>query len=149
MTIDLGEWVLPKLAILKPIDNVVILTMTAGFVQIFGGWDSLMDCLLIFIAVDYFTGVLVAVNRKNVSSKNGFFGLLKKIVILLLVLISAQVDHVVGVGEPYFRMVTCLFYISNEGISILENATHLGLPVPKILSGVLEKLKTDAESGDV
>ncbi|QSX09683.1 phage holin family protein [Alkalibacter rhizosphaerae] len=122
---------------MKPVENAFMVGSMAAIVQLFGGWDALMNGLLVFISVDYLTGLMAAIVQKKLSSKTGFAGLLKKIVILMLVLIAAQVDRISGNGEPYFRMATALFYIANEGISILENAALMGLPIPKVLRNIL------------
>ncbi|WP_225877831.1 phage holin family protein [Alkalibacter mobilis] len=137
------SFLIPKLLSLKLTDSAVFIGAVSLIIQLFGGWDLLMNALLIFVAVDYLSGLMVAVGKKKLSSKIGFEGLIKKVFIFLLVLISAQLDKVLLNHEAYFRMMTALFYISNEGISIIENAAMLGLPVPKPIHRVLEQLKED------
>ena len=105
-----------------------------------GGVDGLMTALIIFMVTDYITGLMCAVADKQLSSRVGFKGLFKKMLIVILVGIAHIVDlHVVGTGEALRSAVVC-FYLSNEGISLLENAAHLGLPIPEKLKGVLAQL---------
>ena len=97
------------------------------------------------IVVDYITGVMVAIKEKRVSSKIGFTGICRKILILLFVGIANMLDmHIVGSGSM-LRTATIFFYVSNEGISILENATNLGLPVPRKIKEILEQLHDRSE----
>ena len=105
-----------------------------------GGLDGLLIALLVFMALDYITGLMCAISDKTLSSKTGFRGICKKVVILLLVGVANVVDvHVVGTGSALRGAVIC-FYLSNEGLSLLENAAHIGLPVPDKLKAVLEQL---------
>lgn len=143
---NIHGYFLPKLAYLKPMENTMLVVFIATVSQLFGGWDAMMNGLLVFIAVDYLTGLIAGITQKKLSSRTGFTGLLKKIVIFLLVLIAAQVDRITGNSEPYFRMATALFYIANEGISILENAALMGLPIPKVLRDILIRIQ---ETGSV
>ena len=97
------------------------------------------------IVVDYITGVMVAIKEKRVSSKIGFTGICRKILILLFVGIANMLDmYIVGSGSM-LRTATIFFYVSNEGISILENATNLGLPVPRKIKEILEQLHDRSE----
>ena len=105
-----------------------------------GGMDGLMIALLVFMALDYITGVMCAVADRKLSSAVGFKGICKKVLILMLVGLAHIVDvHVVGTGSALRGAVLC-FYLSNEGLSLLENAAHLGLPVPDRLKDVLSQL---------
>ena len=105
-----------------------------------GGMDGLMIALLVFMALDYITGVMCAVADRKLSSAVGFKGICKKVLILMLVGLAHIVDvHVVGTGSALRGAVIC-FYLSNEGLSLLENAAHLGLPVPEKLKNVLSQL---------
>ena len=113
-----------------------------------GGWDSPLYVLIAFITIDYITGVMCAVASQSLSSEIGYKGIFRKVVILMLVGIGAMLDkYIIGTGEV-LRMAVIFYYVSNEGISILENATRLGLPVPRKLKDVLERLK-EVEDGDV
>ena len=110
---------------------------------LFGQMDGLMYALIALMALDYLTGVLVAVAQKELSSKVGFKGIAKKVIILALVAVGHILDtHVLG-GGAVCRSAASGFYIANEGISILENAAELGLPLPKKLVDVLKQLRDD------
>ena len=105
-----------------------------------GGIDGLLTALIGFMAIDYVTGLMCAVADKKLSSSIGFKGICKKVLIILLVGVAHIVDlHVVGTGNALRSAVVC-FYLSNEGISMLENAAHLGLPIPEKLKTVLQQL---------
>lgn len=118
-----------------------------------GGVDGLLTALIVFMVIDYITGLMCAVEDKKLSSAVGFKGICKKVLIILLVGVAHIVDlHVVGTGSALRSAVVC-FYLSNEGVSLLENAAHLGLPIPEKLKAVLEQLhdrdiKEDATLGD-
>lgn len=105
-----------------------------------GGCDGLIYALLVFVVVDYVTGVLCAINDKALSSEVSFRGLCRKVLIFTLVAIGHILDvYVIGNGSV-LRTAVIFFYLSNEGISLLENAGHLGLPIPDQLRLVLEQL---------
>ena len=113
-----------------------------------GGCDGLLYALLAFVVIDYITGVMCAIADKNLSSEVGFKGICRKVLIFLLVGISNVLDvQVIGTGSV-LRIAVIFFYISNEGVSLLENAAHLGLPVPEKIKIVLEQLHDRAESED-
>ena len=110
-----------------------------------GGMDGLMIALLVFMVLDYITGILCAVADKKLSSAVGFRGIFKKVLIFLLVGVANILDaQVIGTG-CVLRTAVIFFYISNEGVSLLENAGHLGLPIPTKLKAVLEQLHDRAE----
>jgi len=107
----------------------------------FGGFDGFLYALLVFVMIDYITGIMVAVLEKKLSSEVGFRGIFKKVLIFCFVAIGQIVDtELIGQGSV-LRTAVIFFYISNEGISILENATIIGLPVPDKLKDVLVQLK--------
>ena len=108
--------------------------MLGGWVGYFvGGCDGLLYALLAFVVIDYITGVMCAIADRKLSSEVGFKGIAKKVLIFLLVGIANILDvNVVGTGSV-LRTAVIFFYISNEGVSLLENAAHLGLPVPDML----------------
>nr|DAL98744.1 MAG TPA: holin [Caudoviricetes sp.] len=116
-------------------------TVIGGWIGYFvGGVDGLMTALLIFMVLDYVTGLMCAIADKKLSSSVGFKGICKKVLIIMLVGVAHVVDfHVVGTGDALRSAVVC-FYLSNEGVSMLENAAHLGLPVPDKLKGILAQL---------
>ncbi len=105
-----------------------------------GGLDDFLYALLIFMLVDYLTGILCAINEHRLSSEIGFRGLTRKVLILVLVGIANVLDIYLLKNGSAIRTATIFFYISNEGISLLENASHLGLPVPDKLKSVLQQL---------
>ena len=110
-----------------------------------GGWDGTIMALVLFITIDYMTGIMCAISDKSLSSEIGFNGIFRKVVILMLVGVGALMDrYIIGNGE-ILRTAVIFYYLSNEGISILENAAHLGLPVPEKLKSVLEQLKDDED----
>ena len=105
-----------------------------------GGFDGFLFALIAFVAVDYITGIMCAVVDKKLSSAVGFKGIFRKVLIFALVGIANIIDiHVLGEGSV-LRTAVIFFYLSNEGVSLLENAAHLGLPVPQKLKDVLEQL---------
>lgn len=105
-----------------------------------GGCDGLLYALIAFVVIDYINGVMCAIANHTLSSEVGFKGICRKVLIFLLVGIANILDiHVIGSGSV-LRTAVIFFYISNEGVSLLENAAHLGLPVPEKIKTVLEQL---------
>lgn len=133
---------------MKDFWNVIQLIFSAlgGWLGYFlGGCDGLLYTLLAFTAMDYITGVMCAVNDHTLSSEVGFRGICRKVLIFMLVGIANVLDvQVIGTGSV-LRTAVIFFYISNEGVSLLENAAHLGLPVPEKIKTVLEQLHDRAE----
>ena len=110
-----------------------------------GGCDGLLYALLLFVALDYLTGVMCAIVDRRLSSRIGFKGICKKVLIFCLVGIGHTLDtHIIGTGSV-LRTAVIFFYLSNEGLSLMENAAYLGLPIPVKLKGVLEQLHNRAE----
>ena len=113
-----------------------------------GGCDGLLIALLAFVVIDYITGVMCAVVDKKLSSAVVFKGIFKKILIFALVGVGHILDTmVIGTGSV-LRTAVIFFYLSNEGISLIENAGHLGLPIPAKLKAVLEQLHDRSEKED-
>ena len=113
-----------------------------------GGCDGLLYALLAFVVIDYVTGIMCAVVDKKLSSEVGFKGIFKKVLIFALVGIGNILDtRVIGSGSV-MRTAVIFFYLSNEGVSLLENAAYLGLPIPQKLKSVLEQLHDRAEKED-
>ena len=133
---------------MKEFWNVIQLVFTAvgGWLGWFlGGCDGLLYALIAFVTIDYITGVMCAVADHNLSSEVGFKGIAKKVLIFLLVGIGHILDtQVIGSGSV-LRTAVIFFYLSNEGVSLIENAAHLGLPIPAKLKAVLEQLHDRAE----
>ena len=105
-----------------------------------GGCDGLLYALIAFVAIDYITGVMCAISDKTLSSEMGFKGICRKVLIFLLVGIGNIIDVQVLGSPGVLRTAVIFFYLSNEGVSLLENAAHLGLPVPDAIKTVLEQL---------
>ena len=113
-----------------------------------GGCDGLLIALVVFAVVDYITGVMCAVNDKKLSSEVGFRGICRKVLIFFLVGVANILDvQVIGTGSV-LRTAIIFFYLSNEGVSLLENAAYLGLPIPTKLHKILEQLHDRAEKED-
>ena len=127
----------------------LIFTVIGGWLGWFlGGCDGLLYALIAFVAIDYITGVMCAVIDHRLSSEVGFKGIFKKVLIFLLVGVANILDvQVIGTG-CVLRTAVIFFYISNEGVSLLENAAYLGLPVPEKIKTVLEQLHDRSESED-
>ena len=111
----------------------------------YGEVNGLFWALIAFMALDYITGVIVAVIEKRLSSEVGFRGLAKKFLILVFVAVGHIADTYILGGTPAAMSAVMLFYIANEGISIIENAAALGLPVPKKLTSIMEQIKNKSE----
>ena len=112
-----------------------------------GGCDGLLYALLAFVVIDYITGVMCAISDHTLSSAVGFKGICRKVLIFLLVGIANVLDVQVIQTGSVLRTAVIFFYISNEGVSLLENAAHLGLPVPDKIKVVLEQLHDKGTEG--
>lgn len=118
-----------------------------GFIGWFlGGVDGFLYALIAFAVIDYITGVMCAVSDKKLDSKVGFKGICRKVLIFTLVGIGNIVDVYVLGQAGVLRTAVIFFYLSNEGVSIIENAAHLGLPIPEKLKDVLEQLHDRSEN---
>ncbi len=107
-----------------------------------GGFDGLLETLIAFMLIDYITGIFCAIVEKNLSSKIGFKGIFQKCFIILIVAVANAIDVFIVEGEGHlFRTAVIFFYLSNEGISILENSARIGLPIPDKLKDFLSQIK--------
>lgn len=136
---------------MKAIWNWVQAALTAigGFLGWFlGGLDGFLYALIAFVVIDYLTGVMCAIADKKLSSEIGAKGIFKKVLIFVLVGVGHIIDsQVLGDGGA-IRTAVIFFYLSNEGVSLLENAAHIGLPIPEKLKSILEQLHDrDDEKG--
>lgn len=113
-----------------------------------GGCDGLLYALVAFVVIDYLTGVMCAISDHTLSSQVGFRGICRKVLIFLMVGIANIIDVQVLNAPGVLRTATVFFYLSNEGVSLLENAAHLGLPVPDAIKTVLEQLHSRGNSTD-
>lgn len=133
---------------MKDFWNVIqfVFTAVGGWLGYFlGGCDGLLYALIAFVVIDYITGVMCAIADKNLSSEVGFKGICRKVLIFLLVGIANILDAQVIQTGSVLRTAIIFFYISNEGVSLLENAAHLGLPVPEKIKVVLKQLHDKSE----
>ena len=125
----------------------LILSVIGGSIMAsLGGCDTLLMVLIGFVAVDYISGILLAIKNGTLNSKKGFLGLAKKGVIFLVVFLAQLLDNATGLGA--IRSMTVLFYISNEGISVLENLGKLDIKYPQKLKDILEQLEDKDEHKD-
>lgn len=123
----------------------VFAAMGGALGAVMGGYDGFLYALIVFVVLDYITGVMVGILNKELSSRIGFRGIFKKVVIFCLVAVAHIIDtHVIENGSV-LRTAVIFFYLSNEGISILENATVIGLPVPGKLKEILEQIREGKE----
>jgi toxin secretion/phage lysis holin len=136
---------------MKDVWNVVQVVFAAvggGIGWFFGELDGFFYALLAFVVIDYLTGVMCAIADRSLSSEVGFRGIFRKVLIFVMVGAGHILDaQVVGTGDA-LRTAVIFFYISNEGVSLLENAAHIGLPVPEKLKAVLAQLHDRDGKGD-
>lgn len=127
--------------------QVALSALGGGIGWFLGGMDGFLYALIAFVVIDYITGVMCAIVDKKLSSNVGFRGIFRKVLIFVMVGIGNLIDtQLIGSGEA-LRTAVIFFYISNEGVSLLENAAHIGLPIPEKLKDVLAQLhnRTDAD----
>ncbi|WP_312444577.1 phage holin family protein [Lacrimispora sp.] len=125
--------------------HYVFAAMGGSLGAVLGGFDGFLYALIVFVVVDYMTGVMVGILNKELSSQIGFHGIFKKVVIFSLVAVAHIIDTNVIQNGSVLRTTVIFFYLSNEGISILENAALIGLPIPKKMKDVLEQLKENKD----
>ena len=125
----------------------LIFTAIGGYIGWFlGGFDGFMYALLAFVVIDYVTGLMVAVLEKKLSSQIGFRGIFKKVLIFVLVGVGNIIDVYLIKNGSAIRTAVIFFYLSNEGISILENVSIIGLPIPQKLKNALQQLNDEEEN---
>lgn len=130
---------------MEKVFNSIVAVVATFFTYIFGGWDAALSILIIFMVLDYLTGVIYAYTVKSLNSEVGFKGLIKKCMILVVLIIGVMLDRMLGNGTWVFRTLVCYFYIANEGVSLLENISNLGVPIPNKIRNALEQLNKDDE----
>lgn len=131
---------------MKDIINTIQIAIAAvgGYIGYFlGGWDGFLYALVAFVVIDYLTGIMVAILEKRLSSEVGFRGIFKKVLIFSLVAIAHIIDSNLIQNGSAIRTAVIFFYLSNEGISIIENTAKIGLPIPEKLKTVLEQLNKE------
>lgn len=128
----------------------IINTMQIGFTAVggylgwfLGGLDGFLYALILFVVIDYITGLMVAILEKKISSEVGFKGIFKKVLIFTMVAISHSIDSYIIQNGSAVRTAVIFFYLSNEGISIIENASKMGLPIPEKLKVIFDELKNN------
>ena len=127
----------------------LIFTAVGGYIGYFlGGFDGLIYALVAFVVIDYITGLMVAVVEKKLSSGIGFRGIFKKVLIFALVGIGHTIDFYLIEKGSAVRTAVIFFYLSNEGLSIIENASKVGLPIPEKLKTVLLDMKEERRDTD-
>ncbi|WP_027631915.1 phage holin family protein [Clostridium hydrogeniformans] len=126
----------------------IVATVGTMFSALFGAWDIALQILVLFVVLDYLTGMLRGIINKDLSSNAGFKGIAKKSVIFIVLIVGVSLDRLLNTGQWVFRSLICYFYIANEGISILENCGALGLPLPEKLKDTLIQLKEGNRKGD-
>ena len=121
--------------------NKILFSMIGGLIgSLFGELDGILYALLVFIITDYLTGIFAAVVEKQLSSSIGFRGIFKKIAILFLVSLGHMIDTAIIKQGGTIRTMVIFFYLSNEGLSILENTVRIGLPIPEKLQAILKQI---------
>ena len=133
---------------MEKIFNSLVAVLATFFTYIFGSWDLALQVLIVFMVLDYGTGVLYAFLNNQLNSEVGFKGLVKKCMILVVLIIGVMLDRIVGNGTWVFRTLVCYFYIANEGISLLENVGNIGIPIPNKIRNALEQLNKDGEESE-
>jgi len=113
----------------------------------FGGWDTMLRVLVLFVAIDYVVGVTAAWFEKKLNSDIGARGIVKKFLLFVIVALAVQVD--LALGQEIFRSLAIWFYLANEALSIIENAGRCGVPIPSFLKTALEQMKQKADEGKV
>lgn len=128
--------------------NGIVAVLATFFTYLFGSWDLALQVLIVFMVLDYGTGVLYAFLNNQLNSEVGFKGLVKKLMILVVLIIGVMLDRILGTGTWVFRTLVCYFYIANEGISLLENVGNIGIPIPNKIRNALEQLNKDDEESE-
>lgn len=132
---------------MKVFDSMVAVIATF-FTYLFGGWDVALGILITFMILDYITGVVWAFIQKTLNSEVGFKGLVKKCMILVVLIIATMLDRLLNTETWIFRTLVAYFYIANEGISLLENISNLGVPIPTKIKDALEQLNKEDERAE-
>lgn len=121
--------------------NSIVAVIGGLFTTLFGTWDIALQILILFMILDYGTGVLRGYINKELSSNTGLKGIARKAVIFVVLIVAVSLDRLLNTGQWVFRSVVCYFYIANEGLSLLENSAALGLPIPPKIKEALVQLK--------
>lgn len=125
----------------KNVFNSIVAGIGGTLTYIFGGWDTPLMVLVIFMTIDYLTGLINAAIQNKLNSKIGYKGIAKKALILIVLIVAVLLDRLLNKNIWVFRTLVCYFYVANEGISILENCGKCGVQLPQKLLNTLEQLK--------
>lgn len=128
---------------MEKIFNSCVAVIATFLTYLFGTWDAAIGVLIVLMILDYITGVLNGYLTKTLNSEVGFKGLLKKFLILVVMIIAVMLDRLMNTGDWIFRTLVCYFYIANEGISLLENISLMGVPIPDKIKDALEQLNDE------
>lgn len=128
--------------IMKEISNSIIAVICTGLIYLLGGFDVALTCLLIAIVLDYVSGLIKAFVTKNLSSKIGVRGIIKKVSILLVVMLAVLIDRVTG-ETGAIRTLVIYYFVANEGLSVLENLGQAGVPIPQSIKKALKVMKKE------
>jgi len=132
---------------MRKVFNSIIATLGTCVAYLTGEWDRIIQVLVLFLIIDYITGMSKAFMNDKVNSSVGAKGILKKGLIFLVVVMAHQMDKANNLTEPFFRTTTIYFYIANEGISIFENLSAMGVPFPSFIKDRFEKVKDKSGKG--
>lgn len=124
--------------------NNILSAILTTFIYLLGGVDIALQCLLIMIILDYISGIASAIYNKNLDSKIGLKGILKKFMYLIIVCVSVIIDKIVG-NTGAVRTLVIYFFVANDGLSIIENMGKMGIPLPKKLIDTLNQLKNKGD----
>ena len=124
------------------IDNIMFAFSIIGtwFVYIIGGWQLLLTILVVFMIIDIATGLIKALIKRKLNSKIGYKGFLKKAAIMLVIILANWLDMLTISEVPVFKTIAIYFYIGMEGLSILENLSQIGVPIPRVISKYIDQL---------
>ena len=123
-----------------------LITLVGGFLtSLLGGWDMALQVLVLFVVLDYITGLVAAYGEQNLNSRVGFRGIAKKILLFVPIAVAYWLDMLLG--QKILRSLAIFFYIANEGLSMMENLGRAGVPFPEQIQEALEQLKGDGERG--
>ena len=129
---------------MKEVLQSILAVISTGLIYLLGGLDIALTCLLIAIILDYVSGMLKAFITKQVSSKIGFKGILKKVSVLLVVMLAVLIDRVTG-ETGAIRTLVVYYFVANEGLSVLENLGQAGVPIPQSIKKALKALKKESK----
>ena len=127
---------------MKEFFNILVSIILTNIVYLFNGFDISLNCLLIAIVLDYLSGTIKAFVTKKLSSKIGYLGIIKKVSILFIVMLGVLIDRVTGESGA-IRTLIIYYFVANEGLSILENFSEIGIPIPEFLLKSLNNIKKD------